>query len=158
MKLNYFNCLRFLRWSLLSLFLVVSAGQAKVYSNIQIAAYGEDRSFHLEQCQSKTFLNFMEELVYPAIKGDAVNRTGGEHIDAVKEGEGIEIRLTDNVSTYHVKYKAAEEENSERAGRSFAAVGFKKKGTVAKYLADASDSYYLSSLEEVGGDADQLRL
>ncbi|MCB0394944.1 MAG: hypothetical protein KDD25_10310, partial [Bdellovibrionales bacterium] len=94
---------------------------------------------------------FMKQEAYPAIKSESRNRSGGEHIEAVKSGEGVEIRLTDDVSTYHVKFKAAEETDSERSGRSFSAVG---KGPRVQYVADASYKHYLTSIDKLFSHSD----
>ena len=41
----------------------------------------------------------------------------------IKDGEGVEVYLTQDVTTYHVKYKADHEDKVERSGRSFGVVG-----------------------------------
>jgi hypothetical protein len=131
-------------------------GQAAVYHDVPVGKYKKEASFTLKDCENKTFLSFMIDKIYPALKKEAKNQNmRGQHIEGVKNGEGVQIRLTDDVSTYHVKYKAAGEERAERSGRSFGAVG--SNPNKPSYLADASDSYYLSSLEKLAKSETQLR-
>lgn len=109
----------------------------------------------MSDCNNQTFLTFMKSQVYPAIKEEAANSRGRDHFEAVRNGEGVEIKLTNDVTTYHVKYKSADQENAERSGRSYAAVGRSRRGVV-DYLADASDKFYLDSLEKVAQDPAEL--
>lgn len=140
--------------ALLGVALIVSVNSyAKDYRDVKVGKF--DRTFDLSECENKTFLNFMKTKVYDAIKEEAANSRTRDHFEAVKNGEGVELRLTDDITTFHVKYKAADEVNAERSGRSYAAVGLGHRGVV-DYLADASDKFYLDSLEDVAQDEQEL--
>lgn len=121
-----------------------SAQLKRVYRDVDVGTY--KTQLNLAECEGKTFLHFMKSKVYPAIEAESYNRQWGQHIDGVKSGEGVELRLTDDVTTYHVKYKRADEEKAERSGRSFSAVGQKSDGTY-EYVADASYAHYFDSFE-----------
>lgn len=122
--------------------------QAKVYRDIKVGDYGRNGAqFDISDCGGKTFLTFMKEKIYPAIETQFKNTTVGNHIDGVKRGQGVELRLSSDVTTYHVKFEPYWEDKAERSGRSFSAVG--KNQREPDYVADASYKHYLSSLQEV---------
>lgn len=130
-------------------------GYSKVYRNVPIGEYSNEASFSLTDCNGKSFLSFMKKSIYPALERESANRTTGQHIDAIRKGEGVELRLTEDVSTYHVKYKAHNEEKAERSGRSFSAVGSNPKRP--SYVADASYSHYLDTFEAMYEDEEELK-
>ena len=142
----------------LSAFLLVlsfffsNQSDAKVYKNIKVGTY--KASYSLDDCDGKSFLSFMKDTIYPALRAESKNRTSGSHIDGLPKGEGVELRLTKDVSTYHVKYKAHTEKNAERSGRSFSAVG--SNPSRPSYVADASYKHYLRTFERFYDDADEL--
>lgn len=134
-------------------FVLSASSYSKDYRDVKVGKF--QRTFDLSDCNNKTFLNFMKTSVYDAIKEEAASSESRDHLTAVKNGEGVEIKLTDDVTTFHVKYKSADEENAERSGRSYAAVG-RSRGGVVDYLADASDKFYLDSLEKIAQDENEL--
>ncbi len=133
--------------------LLGSTAKARVYFNQRVGHYQE--SYHLAEHKGQSFLSFMKKSLYPAIKKEADNPCFSKHIACVAKGEGVELRLADDVSTYHVRYKKIGEEKAERSGRSFGAVGF---GNRVEYVADASYKHFLSTLEEVLEDKEQSQL
>lgn len=140
--------------SLLFLSLVLSllsfGAQARVYKNIKVGSYKS--VIDLNDHAGQPFFEVMKDIVYPAFNAEAENRTGGKHLEGIAKGEGVEVILAKDVTTYHVKYKADHEDKVERSGRSFGAVGF---GSTKKYVADASYKHYLRSLERVLGGSDK---
>lgn len=139
----YFRSISTLFVSVFLIFQTTSEG--RVYKNVRVGEY--KTTFDMADCDGKTFLSFMINQIYPAMVEESKNMTSGKHIDGVKTGEGLEIRLTQDVTTYHVKFKPHWEKNAERSGRSFSAVGKDQKRPY--YVADASYKHYLSSLQEV---------
>jgi len=125
--------------------------QAKVYQNIKVGSY--KATIDLSEYAGQPFFEVMKDVIYPAINEQAAEQGGGDHVEGIKRGEGVEVSLTKDVTTYHVKYKSEDEDRAERSGRSFGVVGF---GSTKKYLADASYKYYLTTLEDVlaGNDKD----
>lgn len=137
----------------LSILLVSQVSLAKVYKNIAVAKY--QSSYNLEDYKNQSFLNFMREQIFPALNNESKNQRARDHITAVTKGEGVEIRLSKDVSTYHVKYKAYGEDKAERSGRSFSAVG---SGSRIAYVADASYKHYLTTLDKyVKGSEKEVR-
>ena len=130
-----------------------NVSEARVYKNQRVGNY--DSSFHLADHKGQSFLSFMKNTLYPAIKAEANNPCRAKHIRCVSFGEGVELRLSDDVSTYHVRYKKIGEEKAERSGRSFGAVG---TGSRVRYVADASYKHFLSTLEDAIEDETQADL
>ena len=126
---------------------------ARVYRNKKVGTY--ESSFSLADHTGQSLLSFMKKNLYPAIKEESHNRSRMDHVDSIEVGEGVELRLTEDVSTYHVKYKRTGEDKAERSGRSFGAVGTGKR---VDYLADASYKHFLSTLEKVLKDPQQSEL
>lgn len=125
-----------------SVVLMSQVSLAKVYKNIRVGKY--QQSYDLRNNKNQSFLGFMKNEIFPALNEQANKQSAFDHITGVQKGEGVEIRLTGDVSTYHVKYKAYGEDKAERSGRSFSAVG---KGSRVAYVADASYKHYLTSLD-----------
>lgn len=125
--------------------------QARVYKNVLVGSYKS--VIDLNDYTGQPLFEVMKNVVYEEITLQAANRTNGRHLDGIKSGEGVEIKLGDDVTTYHVKYKSDDEDKVERSGRSFGVVGF---GSTKNYVADASYKHYLRSLEYVlrGSDSD----
>ena len=118
---------------------------ARVYKNIKVGEYKS--VINLADYKGQPFFNVMKDVIYPEINTQASNRTASwNHLNGIKRGEGVEVILVADVTTYHVKYYADTEDKVERSGRSFGAVG---SGQVKKYIADASYKHYLRSLEYV---------
>ncbi len=119
----------------------------KVYRYVTVGDYAS--SFHLADHKGQSLLSLMKTSIYPAIVEEAIPRYSGSHFNGVKKGVGVELRLTDNVTTFHVKYEPHWVEEAERAGRSFAGVDYKPWNKKTEYLADASYKHYLTSLEKL---------
>ena len=134
-------------------FTVANVAEARVYRNKKVGHYNS--SYHLADHKGQSLLSFMKKELYPAIKGEASSRSRDSHVRSIANGEGVELRLADDVSTYHVKYKQKGEDKAERSGRSFGAVG---TGTRVRYLADASYKHYLSTLESALEDENEAPL
>lgn len=131
---------------LASAFFIIFTAQttvAKVYRNIVVGKY--EKSYHLDDYKNQTFLNFVRSEIFPALNQQAGKQKAYDHITGVTRGEGVEVRLTDDVSTYHVKYKAYGQDKAERSGRSFSGVGL---GPKVAYVADASYKHYLTTLDK----------
>lgn len=141
-----------LTFAILALLLIGACGSQsqngselkRVYKQQKVGTY--QNSLDLSDCGGETFLSFMKKKIYPALEAESMNRTSSRHIEGVEAGEGVELRLTDDVTTYHVKYKRASESKAERSGRSFSAVGDPNGGKVA-YVADASYAHFFDSFE-----------
>lgn len=133
----------------LLLSLVSFGAQARVYKNVKVGSYSSviDLNDHIGQ----PLFEVMRDVVYAELTEQAQNRTSGKHLDGIRNGEGVEIKLGSDVTTYHVKYKSDNEDKVERSGRSFGAIG---SGSTKKYIADASYKHYLRSLEYVLGGSD----
>lgn len=140
--------------SLLLVSLILSmlsfGAQARVYKNVKAGEYNSvvDMNDYIGQ----PFFEVMKDVIYPELNTEALNRTGGKHLDGIKKGEGVEVVLGADVTTFHVKYKADHEDKVERSGRSFGAVGF---GSTKKYIADASYKHYLRTLQRVLDSKDE---
>lgn len=144
--MNYLTIL-----SLLLSILSISS-EAKVYRNMKVGNY--EASIDLNTYAGQPLFEVMKDVIYPAINEQAAKQQRwGEHIEGVKRGEGVEVVLGRDVTTYHVKYKAEGEDRVERSGRSFGVVG---SGSTKKYVADASYKHYLTTLEAIlsGNDHD----
>lgn len=132
----------------LSVHLFSTVASAKVYRDIQVGNYKS--SIQLSDFKGITFLQFMKTVAFPAINAQADKQKAYDHITGVQRGEGVEIKLSENVSTYHVKYAAHGTAQAERSGRSFSAVGFKSSYEdtlpMVTYVADASYKHYLTTL------------
>ncbi len=126
------------------------AAQARVYKNVKVGEYNS--VINLKDYIGKPFFEVMKDVIYPELNEQALNRTGGKHLDGIRDGEGVEVILGDDVTTYHVKYKADYEDKVERSGRSFGAVGF---GSTKQYVADASYKHYLRTLESILRGSDE---
>jgi len=140
-------------FALLLTTLYSSPAFARVYRDKPVGHYAT--SYDLRDYNG-TFLSFMKEEIYPAIAQEAFNISGSsrDFLGAIERGEGVEIRLTDDVSTVHVKYKNPHDsDNPERSGRSFGLVGH-ESGTY-HYVADASYSHFLKSLEKLSFGSDK---
>ena len=136
----------------LSLILSLSfSAQAKVYRNIKVGIY--QAKIDLNEYTGQPFFEVMRDVIYPAINEQAAEQTAVDHLEGIKAGEGVELSLSQDVTTFHVKYKSEDEDKVERSGRSFGVVG---AGSTKKYLADASYKHYLTTLEAVlaGSDKD----
>ncbi len=138
------------------IFCLQNSAQARVYRYVRVGSFAT--SFHLADYKGQTFLKTMKDVMYPALMAEAVPRFEGSPISGVKIGEGVELRLTDRVSTYHVKFAAHWEENAERSGRSFAGVDSKPWNDKTEYVADASYKHFLSTLEDLLDDPDQIEV
>ncbi len=136
------------------IFLASFHSQARVYRYVEVGEY--QTSFNLADYKGQSFLSLMKEIIYPALIAEAIPRYDGSHLDGVKSGHGVELRLTPTVSTYHVKYEPHWQENAERYGRSFAGVDYKPWNNKTEYVADASYKHYLSSLEDYLQDSTQM--
>ena len=130
---------------------LTSTATAKVYKDITVSKY--NASYNLESSKGQTFLKYMQNTLFGAISKEGPNQKSYE-IAGVQNGEGVELRLSQNVSTFHVGYKAHDQYQAERSGRSFSAVGYPPvqfgspwRKPVVKYVADASYNHYLSALE-----------
>lgn len=137
---------------LLSLLVIATfSAEAKVYRNIKVGTY--QAKVDLNEYIGQPFFEVMKDVIYPAINEQATEQSAADHLEGIKAGEGVELSLSSDVTTYHVKYKSEDEDKVERSGRSFGVVG---TGSVKKYVADASYKHYLSTLEEVltGSDKD----
>lgn len=130
--------------------------QARVYRNLSIGEY--EKSFNLRDFKGQSFLSFMKEFIYPSFAQASTPRFFGKPIQGVREGVGVELRLSETVSTYHVKYLAHWDEKAERSGRSFAAVDSKPWNSRVEYVADASYKHYLSTLEDFLEQKDEMAL
>ncbi|MBK24626.1 MAG: hypothetical protein CME70_11580 [Halobacteriovorax sp.] len=126
------------------------SAQARVYKNVKVGEYKS--VIDLNDYIGQPFFDVMRDVIYPELNEQALNRTGGKHLDGIKKGEGVEVILGKDVTTYHVKYKADHEDKVERSGRSFGAVGY---GSIKKYVADASYKHYLRTLERVLRGSDE---
>lgn len=126
--------------------------QARVYKNVRVGTY--DAAIDLNDYAGQPFFEVMKDVIYPMFNEEAPNRSPGfrGHLDEIKKGIGVEIKLADDVTTYHVKYAADWEDKVERSGRSFGAVGF---GKTKKYVADASYKHYLRTLQRVLNGTDE---
>lgn len=129
---------------LITIFFSLISTQAKVYKNIKAGEY--NAVVDLREYAGQPFFQVMKNIIYPMINSEAANATPwyNGHIEAIESGEGVEVILGDDVTTYHVKYLADTEDKVERSGRSFGAVGATNLKT---YIADASYKHYLRSLE-----------
>ncbi len=136
------------------IFLSCLPSQARVYRYVEVGDY--QASYQLADYKGQSFLSLMKEVLYPALITEAIPRFQGSHLDGVKSGQGVELRLTPTVSTYHVKYEPHWQENAERFGRSFAGVDYKPWNDKTEYVADASYKHYLSSLEEYLQTSNQI--
>lgn len=117
---------------------------ARVYKNVSV---GEYRSVvTVASYKGKTFFELMKEQIYPALNHESQFMQKSTHLDGIKMGEGVEVLLTADVTTFHVKYKADTEDKVERSGRSFGVIGHEQ---VKLYVADASYMHYLRSLEKL---------
>lgn len=134
---------------LLSFFTLVTA-EARVYKNVKVGSY--QSVIELADYKGQPFFKTMKDIIYPEINDQAANRQSGSHLNGIKQGEGVEVLLTDDVTTYHVKYKADTEDKVERSGRSFGAIGL---GRTKEYVADASYKHYLRTLERALHDDDE---
>lgn len=144
-----------IQWFFGAIILLASfSTQARVYKYVRVGEY--QASHNLSDYKGQSFLSFMKEVVYPAIVEESSPRFNGKHIDGVKRGSGVEVRLSPNVSTFHVKYEPHWEEGAERSGRSFAGVDSNPWNDKTEYVADASYKHYLSTLESLLRDEDQV--
>lgn len=125
---------------------------ARVYENVRVGQYSA--VIDLNEYKGQPFFEVMRDVIYPVINEEAANRSPGwgGHLKSIKRGEGVEVVLTDDVTTYHVKYAADWEDKVERSGRSFGALG---EGRLKQYIADASYKHYLRTLEAALKDGDQ---
>jgi hypothetical protein len=125
--------------------------EAKVYKDIKVGTY--QATIDLNEYAGQPFFEVMKNVIYPALNEQAAKQTAADHLAGIKAGEGVEVSLGRDVTTFHVKYKADHEVNVERSGRSFGVVG---AGSIKKYVADASYKHYLNTLEAVlaGNDKD----
>ncbi len=133
------------------LFFFNYTAEAKVYKDIKVGTY--QATIDLNDYAGQPFFEVMKNVIYPAINEEAAKQTAPDHLTGIKNGEGVEVSLGRDVTTFHVKYKADHELEVERSGRSFGVVG---AGSVKKYVADASYKHYLNTLEAVlaGNDKD----
>jgi hypothetical protein len=130
--------------SLLFSLLSLGSVQARIYKNVKVGAY--QSVIDLNDFAGRPFFETMRDVIYTEINEQAENRSSGAHLDGIKKGEGVEVILASDVTTFHVKYKADTEDKVERSGRSFGAVGF---GSTKRYVADASYKHYLRTLEKI---------
>lgn len=139
--------------TILAVALFSAPAYSLVYEDAPVGKY--KASFDLNSYTGVTFLTFMKNQIFPALNAEAKKRFEEEHIDAIALGQGVEVRLSEDVSTFHVKYKAYGQEKAERSGRSFSAVG---KGARVAYVADASYKHYLTTLGKlVKGNPEDIR-
>jgi len=144
--------------NLISLFILASVlatfpAYSRVYKNVDVKKFKV--SINLKDHKGKSFLNLMKTKIYPALEQEAKNMPKRKHLDAVRNGQGVELKITNDVTTFHVKYKAPFENKAERSGRSFSGVG--KKGTKFSYVADASYKHYFSTLDKlVQGNGEEV--
>ncbi len=141
---------------ILTLLTTPEFASARVYKNIQVGDF--ETSFHLSDYSGQSFLSLMKEVIFPALTKEAGHRWTDRHIYGVKRGQGVELRLTESVTTFHVRYKAFWEDDAERSGRSFAGVDTNPWNKVTEYVADASYKHYLKTLEMLFQDAEQIPL
>lgn len=141
---------------------MTTTASAKVYEDIPVARY--KASYNLEHNKGQTFLKFMQTTLFAAISNEGPNQKNFE-IAGVQAGEGVEVRLSKNVSTFHVGYKSFGTYQAERSGRSFSGVGYipgwdsvPGKKPVVKYVADASYNHYLSALEDYLEDSSETEI
>jgi hypothetical protein len=123
---------------------------SKVYKNKRIGKYKV--SYDLKDYDG-TFLSFMKTEIYPALADESENITGSsrDFLGAIKRGEGVEIRLSKDVTTLHVKFQDPYADKAERSGRSFGVVG----NTRRNYIADASYAHFLRTLEKISFKSDK---
>lgn len=139
------------------LFLFSNLGHSKIHWNKPIGKF--KNYHHIEECTGTTLLTCMNTTLYPTIKKAADqdgNKFGRDFLGTIKDGIGVEFQLTRDVTTYHVKYEKLGEEEAQKSGRSFAAVGSDLDRGWAKYLADISYMDYFDALEDVMYDKDEL--
>lgn len=120
---------------------------ARVYKNLSVGNYSNVVS--IDNYKGKTFFELMKEKIYPALNLESQFMQKSSHLDGIKVGEGVEVFITEDVTTFHVKYKADHEDKVERSGRSFGVIG---REQVKLYVADASYMHYLRSLEKLLGN------
>ena len=145
------------QWLTLMLYLwqTPTTAQAKVYWNINVGSY--QKQLDLRDHKGQSFLSLMKEQIFPALQEASQEQSGSSAINSVRRGKGLELRLTDSVTTFHVNYKAHWEEKAERAGRSFSGVDHNPLKKSMEYVADSSYKHYLSSLEDLFKDPGQIR-
>ena len=139
------------------LFLFSSLGHSKIYWNEMVGDY--NYYHHIDECTGTTFLTCMSTTLYDSIKEAADqkgNKRGRDFVATIEKGVGVEFQLTDDVTTYHVKYKKRGQERAQKSGRSFAAVGPRLDRGNARYLADISYMDYFDALEDVMYDRAEL--
>ena len=139
--------MRYLIFAALFVMFICKTSQARVYYSVYISEFEE--VIHLEDFKGQSFLSFMKEVMYPRLTESASKNGDWSHFEGVKKGFGVELRLTENITTYHIKYKAHWEEKAERSGRSYAGVDHKPWNKKVEYVADASYKHYLNTLEKL---------
>ncbi|NQZ19282.1 MAG: hypothetical protein HRT44_08510, partial [Bdellovibrionales bacterium] len=105
--------------ALLSLLISFSA-QAKDYRNKMIGDYSQASVDLGANRNSITFLEMMKTQIYPLIKSQAPFQTDWRtvtHLDDIENGIGAELKLSADVTTYHVKYQGPFTEKAEQSGR-----------------------------------------
>lgn len=108
------------------------------FRGVSVGDYS-DASLHIKDCNGGTFLSFMKGQIFPLIKRES-SKPQKSDIAGVRAGDGVEVRFTKDVTTYHVDFPM-----NRQGGRSFGGVG--TNSNKMEYVGDASYTYYFDELE-----------
>ncbi|MEM7646520.1 MAG: hypothetical protein AAF203_06410, partial [Pseudomonadota bacterium] len=143
---------------------------AKDFRNQDVGDYSHSSFDMTVERANTTFLHQMKETIFPLISNQApfqtpwTERRQRPRKDAymidIRQGIGAEVKLADNVTTYHVGYANSSDDEAHKSGRSFGVYDRRPiaDGSNVDYIADASYKFYLDELEEVLEDSSQARM